>query len=60
MKSRFLFITLLLPALAICCNTQDNDIEDDSVKYQEPVFERNPDDPLDEVLPRSTMATRSL
>ena len=50
MKSRFLFITLLLPALAICCNTQDNDIEDDSVKYQEPVFERNPDDPLDEVL----------
>ena len=53
MKTRFLLLSLLIPALALCCKPRQDDTQQDQTpteQYQEPVFERNSDDPLDEVL----------
>lgn len=58
MKIRYLFLTLLIPALVFCSkpNPQEDDKQDDPQEqtqpepYQEPVFSRNSDDPADEVL----------
>ena len=57
MKTHFLLLSLLLPALVLCTrsnqegNTQEDNPQDPPAEqYQEPVFERNSDDPLDEVL----------
>ena len=56
MKTRYLFLLLLLPAL-LCCTKPDPEEpgQEESPQtqvepYQEPVFSRNSDDPLDEVL----------
>lgn len=58
MKKNFLFITLLIPMLIFCAKPQqtnddsndggDNNSQEES--YRDPVFERNPADPADEIL----------
>lgn len=51
MKIRFLFLALLLPGLVLCTNKND-DTQDEpqGEPWVDQVFERNVDDPLDEVL----------
>ena len=52
MKTRFLFLSLLLPALVFCTNPNQDDPQDEpqADPWEAPVFERNTADPLDEVL----------
>ena len=58
MKKNSLFIALLIPTLLFCTKPQQStdDVNDDAENnsqeevYQEPVFERNPADPADEIL----------
>lgn len=57
MKTRYFLLSLLIPALLFCCAPKQNNTPADETPdvqipegYEEPVFERNPDDPADEVL----------
>ncbi len=55
MKTHLLFLSLLLPAVAFCTNQNQDDPhqnqeEPQGEPWQDQVFERNVDDPLDEVL----------